>query len=388
MQSVPRVVLIIGTASLLTDVASEMIYPLVPLFLTTQLGASALALGLIEGVAETTASFLKIASGIWTDRAGRRKPFIVFGYTLAGLARPLIGLASAWPQVLFIRFADRVGKGIRTSPRDALIADTVPPESWGRAYGFHRMMDNTGAVIGPVVAWGLLAWGLDLRTVFLLALVPGIAVIALLVLGLREPAAALQPDKEKRPGLCAGWKLLDNRFRFLLAAVFVFALGASSDAFILMRLNEAGFAVSTVSLLWALHHVVKLTTSYWGGILSDRAGRRRVVLAGWALYAAVYLAFGYLDSPWVMLGVFLVYGAYFGLVEPAERAWVADLAPKELRGTAMGYYHGAVGLAALPADVLFGFVWYQFGSIAAFTTGAVFAAAGALLLYFVRPARA
>lgn len=389
MKAVPRVVLITGIASLLTDLSSEMIYPLMPLFLTATLGATPLALGVIEGVAETTASVLKIASGIWTDRLRRRKPFIVFGYSIAGLARPLVGIATAWPQVLVIRFLDRVGKGVRSSPRDALIADAVAPSHRGRAFGFHRMMDNAGAVLGPVVAWALLYVGFEMRSVFLLALVPGVLVILVLVFWLREPVAAATTEEvaaqTPRMGLRAGWAMMDTRYKLLLASISVFALGASSDAFILMRLNEAGFAVSTVALLWSLHHIVKMATSYWGGALSDRLGRRRVVLAGWALYAAVYVAFGFISSPWILLGVFLVYGAYFGLVEPTERAWVADLAPAPLRGTAMGYYHGAVGLACLPADILFGLVWYQVGSMAAFGMGAVFAGLGAALLLAIRP---
>lgn len=389
MKVVPRAVVVMGTASLLTDLSSEMIYPLLPLFLSTQLGASALALGVIEGVAETTASVLKIFSGVWTDRIQRRKPFIVAGYALAGLARPLVGLATAWPQVLAIRFCDRVGKGVRTSPRDALIADTVHEDHRGAAFGFHRMMDNAGAVLGPLVATLLLAFGMPLRTVFLCAIVPSILVVLIQVFFLHEaPVARAVEEAPPRVGLRAGWKVLDARYKLLLLSIFVFTLGASSDAFILMRLNEAGISASTVALLWSLHHVVKMVSSYFGGWISDTLGRRRVVLAGWAIYAAAYVAFGYFTSPGVLVGVFLLYGIYFGLVEPAERAWVADLAPKALRGTAMGYYHGVVGLSSLPADILFGFVWRDYGSAAAFGMGAVFAGLGATLLLLVAPRQA
>lgn len=383
MKTLPRVVIVAGVASFLTDMSTEMIYPLLPLFLTRILGATPVALGIIEGFAETTASILKILSGIWADRMGKRKPLVVFGYGISGIARPLIGLATLWPHVLIIRVLDRVGKGIRGTPRDALIADAVPKEHRGRAYGFHRMMDNAGAITGPIVAWALLATGLEMRTVFLLAIVPGIVVMGVLVFGLKEPEA--KPSPEARVSLRAGWRAFDFRYKWLLLSLFVFALGMSADAFILMRLSEAGFSPQAVALLWALLQGVKAPASYWGGALSDAIGRRRVVLAGWAIYAAVYIVFGLASAPWLLVTVFLVYGLYFGLVEPAERAWVVDLAPKALRGTALGYYNGVIGLACLPADILFGLVWHHHGSAAAFGMGAAFAAVGAAMLVWVRP---
>lgn len=377
---IPRTVVVLGMVSLLTDLSSEMIYPLLPIFLASVLGAGAMALGLIEGVAESTAALLKVVSGVWTDRTQRRKPLVVAGYTLSGMMRPLIGLAAAWPVVLVLRFADRVGKGLRTSPRDALIADVTDASARGTAYGFHRAMDHAGAVLGPLVAAALLNLaGLPLRQVFLLAAVPAVLVLAVLLFALKEPPLPRAESSTARKQL-APWSALGPDYRRLLLAVLVFTLGNSTDAFLLLRLNQAGVATAGIALLWSAHHVVKMAANYLGGRLSDRIGPRRMILTGWIFFAAIYLTFGWLSSaPW-LITVFLAYGIYFGLVEPAERAWVASLVPPPLRGTAFGWYHGAIGLAALPASVVFGLVWQQLGAVVAFSAGAAFAALGTLLL--------
>ena len=377
---IPRTVIALGVVSLLTDLSSEMVYPLLPIFLSTVLGAGALALGLIEGAAESTAALLKVVSGVWTDRTQRRKPLVVAGYSLSGMMRPLIGLATAWPAVMVLRFADRVGKGLRTSPRDALIADVTDEGARGAAYGFHRAMDHAGAVLGPLVAALLLnAAGLPLRQVFLLSAIPAVAVLAVLLLGVKEPQIHHTKAAEATTVL-APWSALGADYRRLLIAVLVFTLGNSTDAFLLLRLSETGVPAAGIALLWSAHHVVKMIANYYGGRLSDRIGPRAMVRAGWLFYAAIYVMFGWLSSaPW-LIAVFLAYGIYFGLTEPAERAWVASLAPANLRGTAFGWYHGAVGLAALPASVVFGLLWQQWGATVAFSVGAVLAAFAALLL--------
>lgn len=377
---IPKAVIALGAVSLLTDLSSEMIYPLLPIFLVTVLGAGAATLGLIEGVAESTASVLKAVSGIWTDRSQRRKPLIVAGYGLSGLMRPLIGLAAVWPAVLALRFADRVGKGLRTSPRDALIADVTDPASRGAAYGFHRSMDHAGAVIGPLVAALLLnVAGLPLRQVFLLAAVPAALVLIVLFFFVKEPAARqVQPTVASKR--LAPWKTLGKDYRRLLLAVLIFTLGNSTDAFLLLQLGRSGTSAASIALLWSAHHVVKMAATWYGGRLADRAGPRRMILAGWLFYAAIYLAFGWVNSAPLLIGIFLAYGIYFGLTEPAERAWVASLVPSHLRGTAFGWYHCAVGLAALPGSLLFGLLWQQYGTAVAFTTGALLAATAALLL--------
>jgi MFS family permease len=373
----PRTVLALGAVSLLTDLSSEMIYPLLPVFLAGVLGAGPAALGVIEGLAESTASLLKIASGYWTDRSGRRKPLVLFGYSVSGLCRPLIGLAPSWPWVLGLRFGDRVGKGLRTSPRDALIADSVDPDERGAAFGFHRSMDHAGAVLGPLVAAGLLALGLSLRQVFLLAAVPAAAVVVAIIAAVPDPRP-LAPARE--PGRGIQGTSLSPGFKRLLAAVVLFTLGNSTDAFLLLRLAQAGLGASTVALLWSAHHVVKMAATYLGGRASDRLGRRLPLLAGWVYYAATYAGFAWAPTAGWTVALFLAYGVYYGLTEPVERAWAADLAPAGLRGRAYGLYHGAVGLAALPASLLFGFLWNAFGAPTAFLTGAGLALAAALCL--------
>jgi len=372
-------VLVLGAASFLTDLSSEMIFPLLPIFLTTVLAAGPRALGVIEGFAESTASLLKVVSGVWTDRTRRRKPLVILGYSLAGVARPLIALATAWPTVLALRIGDRIGKGIRTSPRDALIADVTPTALRGRAYGLHRALDHAGAVAGPLVAAALLQWaGLSIRQVFLLAAIPAAAVIVVLALGVREPARPAAAAATA-PGLEGS--RLGAPYRRLLLAIVVFTLGNSTDAFLLLRLGEVGLTPALVAAVWSLLHVVKSASTYFGGRLSDRFGRRPMVIAGWLVYAAVYLAFGTVAHPLALVATFMVYGVHFGLTEPVEKAWVAELAPATQRGRAFGWYHGAVGFAALPASLLFGLLWQAFGSAAAFATGAALAllASGLLL---------
>ncbi|MBN1944296.1 MAG: MFS transporter [Bradymonadales bacterium] len=375
----PRTVIALGLVSLFTDLSSEMIYPQIPLFLATVLGAGALSLGVIEGVAESTSALLKVISGIWSDRVRKRKPLVLAGYSLSGLVRPLIGLATGWIFVLAMRFFDRVGKGLRTSPRDALIADVTDPKIRGRAYGLHRSMDHAGAVIGPLVAAGLLAiHGVTLRHVFLLAAVPAAVVVVIILVGVKEPDAA--GPMEAGSGLAIGWRKLPVGYRRLLVALVVFTLGNSTDAFLLLRLSDSGIDAAGISLLWSAHHLVKLGATYLGGRLSDRLGRRPMVMAGWGVYSAVYLLFGLVESQVGMVLIFLAYGLYFGLTEPTERAWVADLVPEKLRGTAFGYYHAAIGVAALPASLLFGVLWRCCGASVAFLTGAGLALAASLLL--------
>lgn len=387
-----RNVLTLAAVSLLTDVASEMTYPLLPLFLASVLGASAASVGAIEGAAESVASLLKLASGWWSDRAARRKPLVVAGYALASAVRPLIGLARSVPQVLLIRLTDRVGKGLRTSPRDALIADSVDPEIRGRAFGFHRAADHAGAVLGPLIAFALLRWaGIDLRTLFLLTAIPGVLAVATLVFGVRErpratatavPAAA-EPAASHRPRLRMG-----RGFWAYLGVLLLFTLGNSTDAFLLLRASQLGVSPALVPILWAMLHVVKASSSTPAGILSDRLGRKPLIVAGWLLYAAVYLAFGRAGEQWHAWALFAVYGVFSGLTEGTEKALVADLVPADRRGSAFGWYNLTLGLGALPASLLFGAIWDRWGVENAFTFGAVLALGAALGMGLLVPARA
>jgi MFS family permease len=375
-------VLWLSVVSLLTDFSSEMIYPLLPFFLTTVLGAGPAFLGVIEGVAETTASLLKLASGWFSDRIGKRKSLVLIGYGLASVVRPLIAVAAAPWQVLAVRFADRVGKGVRTAPRDALIAESIAPERHGTAFGYHRAADHAGAVLGPLAATAVLyALPGRYRLVFALAAVP--ALLSVLVLAFKvhdTQGGRLKPKAEFK-----GFKGLGQRFYVFLGIVLVFALGNATDAFLLVRSQQLGVPLAMIPLLWAAFHVSKMVWNIVGGRLADRVGPRPAIIAGWLVYALTYAGFAFAGAAWQVWVLFLVYGLFHGLTEAPEKALVAAVAPPEQRGAAFGAYHFTIGLGALPASVLFGVIWQRFGAETAFLIGAALAAfaAGALLL--VRP---
>jgi MFS family permease len=376
-------VLWLSVASFLNDAASEMIYPLLPLFLTGTLGVGAAFVGVVEGVAESASSLLKLASGWLADRTGRRKAPTVVGYAIAALGRPLIAVTTAGWQVLAVRLTDRVGKGVRTAPRDALLAESVPVEQRGAAFGLHRAADHAGAVAGPLIASALLlAWPGDLRTVFALAVIPGLLTVGAVLWKVRETAPAA-PATAAPP--LPRWSELGPTLPRYLAVLALFTLGNASDAFLLLRAAEAGVPVAAIPLLWGALHVSKAIFSVWGGRLSDRIGARRAIVAGWMVYAAVYAGFAVVGAAWQVWALFLVYGLYFGLTEAPEKALVAALAPEGRRGSAFGAYHAAVGIAALPASVLFGVLWQVFGAPVAFAVGAGFALAAALLLPWALP---
>ena len=365
-----RNVYAVSAVSFFTDASSEMIYPLLPVFLTTVLGASAGFLGVIEGAAETTAALLKLASGWWSDRVNKRKPLIVGGYALASFVRPLVAVAQSAGQVLAIRVADRVGKGIRGAPRDALIADSVDESVRGRAFGFQRSADHAGAVVGPLIAFAVLTWGhISLRPVFFLAAIPGVIAVVVAVVFVREPPKQVQADATK-PDAVSPTGPLGGRFWAVIGVITLFTLGNSTDAFLLLRAAQLGVPVALAPILWAMLHVVKSTTSTPGGALSDRIGRKPAVIAGWFIYAVVYLLFGRATQAWQAWALFAVYGLYFGLVEGTEKAMVADLVPAGRRGVAYGWYNLAIGIGALPASVVFGLLWDRYGSATAFTFGA------------------
>ena len=376
----PRTVIALGAVSLLTDLSSEMIYPLLPVFLSTVLGAGPLAIGAIEGAAESVAAMLKLASGWWSDRLPRRKPLVIVGYGIASIVRPLVGLANGVGQVLAIRLADRAGKGIRGAPRDALIADAVDPSQRGRAYGFHRAADHTGAVAGPIVAYSLLTWtDVSLRTVFLLAAIPAAAAMIVLLVGVKESARDV--TKSKAPSLKRSG--LDRKFWAYLGVLLLFTLGNSTDALLILRANELGVSIALVPVLWAVLHVVKAVSSTPGGVLSDRLGRRPLIIGGWLVYAAVYLGFAFASEMWHAWALFIVYGLYFGMTEGVEKALVADLVPSNVRGAAFGWYNLTIGLAALPASLIFGGLWQISGATTAFMFGASLALVAAVGLALV-----
>lgn len=376
----PRTVIALGAVSLLTDLSSEMIYPLLPVFLSTVLGAGPLAIGAIEGAAESVAALLKLASGWWSDRLPRRKPLVVAGYGVASIVRPLVGLAQGVGQVLAIRLIDRAGKGIRGAPRDALIADAVDPSHRGRAYGFHRAADHTGAVAGPILAYALLTWGgISLRSVFLLAAIPAAAAMIVLLAGVKESRS--EATHGTAPSLARSG--LDRKFWSYLAVLLLFTLGNSTDALLILRATELGVSVALVPVLWAALHVIKAISSTPGGVLSDRLGRKPLIIGGWMVYAAVYVGFAFANSTWHAWALFIVYGLYFGMTEGVEKALVADLVSPHVRGAAFGWYNLTIGLAALPASLIFGGLWQAYGASTAFVVGASLSLVAALGLYLV-----
>jgi MFS family permease len=374
-----RNVYALAAVSFFTDVSSEMIYPLLPVFLATVLGANAGFIGAIEGAAESTAALLKLVSGWWSDRVRRRKPLVVAGYALASAMRPLIAIAQSATQVLLIRVSDRVGKGIRNSPRDALIADSVDPSVRGRAFGFRSAADNAGALLGPLIAFAVLAtWHVSLRTLFWLAVIPGALAVLVAIVGVRDvrrERGANDASSGKVPSLRGA---MGHRFWIFLVIIFIFTLGNSTDAFLLLRARQLGVPVALAPILWALLNGVKSALNVPGGALSDRIGRRPILIAGWLAYAIVYFLFARASQGWQAWALFAAYGIYFGLTEGTELALVADVAPAGRRGAAYGWYYLAIGIGALPASLVFGAVWDRFGSPVAFELGAGLALVAAL----------
>ena len=377
---IPKNVLILGLVSFLTDASSDMIYPLLPLFLSDVLGSSMLFIGLIEGVAESTASILKIFSGWLSDRLGKRKLLIALGYGISSVGKPILSVVTAGWHVLLLRFADRFGKGVRTSPRDALIADSASEERRGLAYGFHRAMDSVGAVVGPLLAFLLLPLvNENYRVLFLIASIPAVLAVLILILFVKEGKSF----KEKITSLTRP-KLSDfgPKFRIFIVGVVLFSLGNSSDAFLFIRAKGLNVELVHIPILWLILHVVYTLVSSPAGALSDRIGRKNLIISGLFIYSLAYAGFAFATRSvhvWILFGV---YGLYYGLANGAMRALVADLAGEKRRALAFGVYHGAVGLTALPASLLFGWIWQSLGVSAAFGFGAVLAFLALLILKF------
>jgi len=381
-------VFVLSLVSLLNDTSSEIIYPLLPAFLFLTLGASPFFIGLIEGIAESIASVLKLVSGHLSDKYHRRKLPVFLGYSIAAIVRPLLAFVNTWPQVLAVRMSDRVGKGIRGAPRDALLAASVPHEKRGLAFGFNRAADHLGAVIGPLIAFFLLSWiaadpdspkATEYQQVFLFASVPVVIALLLIVFFVHEET---RPVKEfDAPPLKFSIREFDGNFKRFLFVIALFTFSNSTDAFLLLRAQQAGISPPVLPILWMVLHFSKVIASLIGGDLSDKIGRKKLIVAGWLVYAAVYLAFAFVDSAWQAWTLFVVYGVYFGLSEGAEKAMVADLVTDEKRGTAYGLYSLAFGITVFPASLLFGGLWTWWGATTAFIVSAAISviAAGAML---------
>jgi len=406
LRGITRNVVMLGFVSLLTDVSSELLVYVVPLFLANVLAATPTVIGLVEGIAESVAAFVKLGSGRLSDRIGRRTILVGTGYGTSVAAKALYVVAASWPVVLTARVGDRIGKGIRTAPRDALIADSIAPEARGRAFGLHRAMDTTGAVIGVALAAvivgatqgeGSLLEAETFRLLALAALVPGVAALAVLALGVRdvprraptavpEPPAVRAPDR--RPGPSgAGRPAFPAAFWIFVAASGLFTLGNSSDAFVALRSQALGVGVRDLLVIVVAFNVVDALVAWPVGALSDRIGRRRLLGIGWGLYAATYVGLALAGGAVAVLPLWLLYGAYYGVNEAVGRALVADLARPELRATAFGIVNAVTGLAILPASIVAGLLWDGVGQAAPFWFGALCATGGLVLLAFVRPPR-
>jgi MFS family permease len=370
----------LGIVSLLTDVSTEMIFTLVPLFLCNVLGAGATIVGLIGGLSESTDAILRIYSGRLSDRIGKRKFLAVIGYAVSTIAKPFMYIASSWGVVLAVKFSDRVGKGIRTSPRDALVADSVSAEERGRGFGVHRAMDTFGAVLGLAIAAVIIyivqGGGLELglktyQWLVLVGVVPAVLSVLVLLAFVREKKRATTYTGSQ-DGLDLGRKAagFETRFKLFLVIMAVFTLGNSSDFFVVLRAQNLGSPVLYITLMLVLLNVAYAAFSVPAGILSDRLGRRRVIVLGWTVYVAVYLGFAVASSLWQVWLFFACYGIYYGIVEGVVRAFVADLVPEEKRGTAYGLYHGVVGLTLLPASLIAGWLWDSVSPAAPFYLGA------------------
>jgi len=378
----------LGVVSFLTDVSSEMIFTLVPLFLSNVLGAATTIIGLVGGISESADALFRIFSGWLSDRIGKRKLLAVAGYSISTVAKPFMYLASTWGVVLGVRFSDRVGKGIRTSPRDALLADSAPPGERGKSFGLHRAMDTSGAVVGLAIAalviYLVQGGGLELslRTyqwLVLIGIVPAVLAVVILLKFVKEREREPLPGAP-RPGfnlfkLAAGF---DTRFKVFLAVMALFTLGNSSDFFVILRAQNLGSSVFHIVLMLVILNAAYAAISLPAGRLSDRLGRRRVIALGWGVYATVYLGFAVASELWQVWLLFAAYGIYYGIVEGVARAFVADLVPEEKRGTAYGLYHGVVGLTLLPASLIAGWLWQSYSPTMPFFFGAGLAGAAVI----------
>ncbi len=381
----------LGFVTLLNDLSSEVAVRTLPLFLANVLGVKAGVIGFIEGLAESTATLLKVVSGVLADRVGKKKALALWGYGLSGFTKPLLFFAASWPLVLVVRVLDRIGKGIRTAPRDALIADVTAPEARGRAFGFNKAMDKAGAVVGLVLAAGILYVGgtgqvaltrENYQALVLLSVIPGIASVLVLARWVREgPRSA----RAQWSGVRLAWRGLDGRFRAYLVMLVIFTLGNSSDAFLMLRAQTLGFPPVEIFLLLAGFNLIITVSSTPAGALSDRLGRRGLIVVGWVIYAVIYLGFAYASSAWHVWALYLGYGLYYGAFQGAASALVADLVPPELRGTAYGLFNGAIGVVAFPASLLAGLLWDWYGPPAPFLAGGLLALVAAVGVLTVIP---
>ncbi len=397
IKGIKKNVFVLGLVSFFTDISSEMLYPIIPIFLTTVLAAPMSLVGIIEGIAESTASILKVVSGWLSDKTGKRKPYVIYGYSLSTIAKPLLALAYTWHFVLAARFLDRFGKGLRTSARDALIADSTDAQYRGKAFGFHRSLDTVGAVIGPLLAL-LLLYYLDgqYRLIFLIAFVPALISVVLLFLFVSEKKG------EKKNGLQLKVSDFSREFKLFLMITIIFAIGNSSNAFLILRAknifeNFGGIpsivtstfgsigVIAVVVLTYVVYNITYSLASMPAGILSDKIGRRNVMVGGFLIFALVYLGFALANAGYLVWILFAVYGFYMAMTEGVSKAFVVDMVPLDKRGTAIGLYYTATGLLALVSSIIAGILWDYIGAYAPFLFGSAMSLVAAMLMVALLP---
>lgn len=373
-----------GVVSFFMDVSSEMIYPLVPLFLASVLGVNKSIIGLIEGIAESTSSILKVFSGWLSDRIGNRKNLMIAGYAVSTLSRPIIATAGGWHRILASRFIDRLGKGVRTAPRDAIIAEASPPDRLARAFGLHRAMDTMGAVVGPGIAFLLLwAFSNNYRSVFWLSMVPGIIAVLVIIFCISEKKQKTNGRLQQAPRITL--HALDAKTKYFIAIAALFALGNSSDAFLVLKAQRTGIPVTVIPIVYLFFNLMYAASAIPAGMTADRFGKKRTILSGFILFAVLYYAFGAAATPGSMWVLFGLYGVFMGLTEGVQKAYFATIMPGEMKATAFGAYATAVGLAALPASLIGGWLWDHVAPAATFYFGSATAALSAMLfIMFIR----
>jgi MFS family permease len=379
------VIFVLGMVSLMTDLSSQMIVPILPLYLTSVLHVQVGAVGIIEGIAESTASILKFFSGWISDRFGKRKWLMVGGYGLSNLIKPFFALSSTWGQVLFIRFADRLGKGVRTSPRDAILADTTSKEERGKAFGFRRSMDTLGAAVGPFVAYFILTqWNGDYQTVFWFSAIPGLMATLLLLIFLKDKRNPTKIQSKVKSLPKISFKGLGSRFFWFTLITMLFTIGNFSDAFLILRAQDVGMTAYFIPLTYFAYNIVASILSTPFGMVSDRLGRRPVLITGYVIFALIYLGFGLVHTVSGIWILFIFYGLYYATTEGIQKSYVADMIPDGHRGVALGTFNALTGIAALPASILAGVLWQSFGAFTAFSVSSILATISALLMFILR----